>query len=91
MILFNNYFVLFLGNTDVGPKIKEMWEQEKVHRYKFEELITAHRVRPSLLYPLWHCAGYVLGAGNFYILNNKIQKYINITTQYYFNLRFIKL
>lgn len=46
-----------------------MWEQEKVHRNKFEELIQQRRVRPSLLFPLWHCAGYVLGAGknNFYI------------------------
>lgn len=68
----NNYFVLYLGNTSVGPKIKEMWEQEKVHRQKFEELITAHRARPSLLYPLWHCAGYVLGAGNFYTCKYKM-------------------
>lgn len=51
----------------MGPKIKEMWEQEKVHRQKFEELITARRARPSLLFPLWHCAGYVLGAGNICI------------------------
>ncbi|XP_050526337.1 5-demethoxyubiquinone hydroxylase, mitochondrial [Daktulosphaira vitifoliae] len=52
-----------LGNTELGPKIKEMWEQEKVHRNKFEELIQKHRVRPSALVPLWHCAGYMLGAG----------------------------
>ncbi|XP_015363109.1 PREDICTED: 5-demethoxyubiquinone hydroxylase, mitochondrial isoform X2 [Diuraphis noxia] len=52
-----------LGNSSVGPKIKEMWEQEKAHRYKFEQLINQNRVRPSLLFPLWYCAGYVLGAG----------------------------
>lgn len=51
-----------LGNSNIGPKIKEMWDQEKVHRYKFEELIQQRRVRPSFLFPLWHCAGYVLGA-----------------------------
>ncbi|XP_050425261.1 5-demethoxyubiquinone hydroxylase, mitochondrial [Adelges cooleyi] len=52
-----------LGNSEVGPKIKEMWEQEKVHRNKFEQLIQQRRVRPSALFPLWHCAGYILGAG----------------------------
>jgi len=64
LIIFNHF--LILGNSSVGPKIKEMWEQEKVHRHKFEQLITQNRVRPSLLFPLWHCAGYVLGAGNYY-------------------------
>lgn len=51
----------------MGPKIKEMWEQEKEHRRAFEELINQRRARPSLLYPLWHCAGYVLGAGRIYL------------------------
>jgi len=69
-IVFNYFYYLFsflfLGNSSVGPKIKHMWEQEKVHRNKFEQLITQNRVRPSLLFPLWHCAGYVLGAGKYY-------------------------
>jgi len=64
----NVIIVLFilLGNSSVGPKIKHMWEQEKVHRYKFEQLINERRVRPSFLFPLWHCAGYVLGAGEYF-------------------------
>uniref|UniRef100_A0A1B6E0A0 5-demethoxyubiquinone hydroxylase, mitochondrial n=1 Tax=Clastoptera arizonana TaxID=38151 RepID=A0A1B6E0A0_9HEMI len=53
-----------LGNTSVGPKIKEMWEQEKVHKAKFEELIVKHRVRPTVFVPLWNIAGFVLGAGS---------------------------
>lgn len=64
MIVFNHF--LNLGNSSVGPKIKEMWEQEKVHRDKFEQLIIQNRVRPSLLFPLWHFAGYALGAGKYY-------------------------
>ncbi|KAK9502479.1 hypothetical protein O3M35_011253 [Rhynocoris fuscipes] len=52
-----------LGNTSVGPKIKEMWEQEKEHRAKFEELIQKYRVRPTVLLPLWNIAGFALGAG----------------------------
>ena len=40
-----------------------MWEQEKKHRAKFEELIVKHRVRPTALIPIWNVAGFVLGAG----------------------------
>ncbi|XP_012258636.2 5-demethoxyubiquinone hydroxylase, mitochondrial [Athalia rosae] len=52
-----------LGKTSVGPTIQHMWDQEKVHRTKFEELIKKHRVRPTALIPLWNIAGFLLGAG----------------------------
>lgn len=52
-----------LGRTSVGPKIREMWEQEKVHKAKFEELINKYRVRPTVMVPIWNVAGFVLGAG----------------------------
>ncbi|XP_033215960.1 5-demethoxyubiquinone hydroxylase, mitochondrial [Belonocnema kinseyi] len=52
-----------LGNSSVGPTIRHMWEQEKKHRAKFEELIVKHRVRPTALLPIWNVAGFVLGAG----------------------------
>ncbi|XP_046622589.1 5-demethoxyubiquinone hydroxylase, mitochondrial [Neodiprion virginianus] len=52
-----------LGKTSVGPTIQHMWDQEKGHREKFEELIRKHRVRPTVLVPLWNVAGFVLGAG----------------------------
>ncbi|XP_012275852.1 5-demethoxyubiquinone hydroxylase, mitochondrial [Orussus abietinus] len=52
-----------LGNTPVGPTIKHMWEQEKRHREKFEELIVKHRARPTVLTPVWNVAGFLLGAG----------------------------
>nr|XP_039265804.1 5-demethoxyubiquinone hydroxylase, mitochondrial-like [Styela clava] len=52
-----------LRKTDVGPIIEEMWEQEKVHLAKFNELIPKHRVRPTVLTPVWNVAGWVLGAG----------------------------
>ncbi|XP_017757590.1 PREDICTED: 5-demethoxyubiquinone hydroxylase, mitochondrial isoform X2 [Eufriesea mexicana] len=52
-----------LGNTSVGPTIQHMWEQEKRHRAKFEELIRKYRVRPTVLTPVWNVAGFVLGAG----------------------------
>lgn len=40
-----------------------MWDQEKKHRAKFEELIRKYRVRPTVLTPVWNVAGFVLGAG----------------------------
>jgi len=52
-----------LGKTSVGPVIQHMWDQEKEHRAKFEELIPKYRVRPTVLVPIWNIAGYVLGAG----------------------------
>lgn len=40
-----------------------MWEQEKIHRAKFEELIQKYRVRPTAMLPIWNVAGFLLGAG----------------------------
>lgn len=51
------------GRTAVGPTIQHMWDQEKRHRAKFEELIRKHRVRPTVLTPLWDVIGFTLGAG----------------------------
>lgn len=59
----NNEFELLLGKTSAGPTIAHMWEQEKIHRAKFEELIQKHRVRPTALLPIWNVAGFILGAG----------------------------
>ncbi|EZA47077.1 hypothetical protein DMN91_009800 [Ooceraea biroi] len=52
-----------LGRTQVGPTIQRMWDQEKRHRAKFEELVRKYRVRPTVLTPLWNIAGFALGAG----------------------------
>ncbi|XP_065164760.1 5-demethoxyubiquinone hydroxylase, mitochondrial [Atheta coriaria] len=53
-----------LGSGPNGPLIKHMWEQEKEHRAKFEELIRKYRVRPTVMTPIWNVAGFVLGAGS---------------------------
>lgn len=52
-----------LGNTPMGPTIQHMWDQEKKHRAKFEELIRKYRARPTVLVPVWNIAGFLLGAG----------------------------
>ena len=52
-----------LGKTDVGPLIQHMWDQEKEHLATFNKYVPKYRVRPTALLPLWHVAGYALGAG----------------------------
>lgn len=52
-----------LGRTAEGPLIQHMWDQEKQHRAKFEQLINEYRVRPTVLTPIWNVAGFALGAG----------------------------
>nr|XP_004665488.1 5-demethoxyubiquinone hydroxylase, mitochondrial isoform X2 [Jaculus jaculus] len=52
-----------LGRTSVGPIIQKMWDQEKNHLKKFNELMVALRVRPTILMPIWNVMGFALGAG----------------------------
>ncbi|XP_025858974.1 5-demethoxyubiquinone hydroxylase, mitochondrial isoform X4 [Vulpes vulpes] len=52
-----------LGRTSVGPVIQKMWDQEKDHLKKFNELMVAFRVRPTILMPFWNVVGFALGAG----------------------------
>ncbi|KAK7112785.1 5-demethoxyubiquinone hydroxylase, mitochondrial-like [Littorina saxatilis] len=52
-----------LGNTAVGPVLKEMHEEELVHKAAFDKLMAEKRVRPTALLPLWNIAGFALGAG----------------------------
>jgi ubiquinone biosynthesis monooxygenase Coq7 len=42
--------------------IREMQEQEQRHLCQFDRLLIERRVRPTVLSPLWHVAGYALGA-----------------------------
>lgn len=49
-------------NPKLRPLLEMMWEQEKVHLDLFNDLVGEHRVRPSLLRPLWEVAGFAVGA-----------------------------
>lgn len=42
--------------------VSHMAEQEKQHLQTFEALMREREVRPTVLQPLWHVAGYALGA-----------------------------
>ena len=52
-----------LGKGAAAPTIKRMAAQEQVHLDTFNRLVGERRVRPTALAPLWHLAGFALGAG----------------------------
>ena len=52
-----------LGKGPQGAQIRHMYEQELEHLATFDRLIHERRVRPTVLTPLWHVAGFALGAG----------------------------
>ncbi|MCE2965526.1 MAG: demethoxyubiquinone hydroxylase family protein [Alphaproteobacteria bacterium] len=52
-----------LGRHALAPRIRHMAAQEKKHLETFTALLLKHNVRPTLLQPLWHVAGFALGAG----------------------------
>ncbi len=52
-----------LKGTDAETPIREMAEQEQRHLNGFDELVADRNVRPTLLSPIWHAAGFALGAG----------------------------
>ena len=51
-----------LRGTKWEGLIRHMQEQEQVHLDTFSRLIAERRVRPTALLPVWHVAGYALGA-----------------------------
>jgi ubiquinone biosynthesis monooxygenase Coq7 len=51
-----------LGRTDAAPALKEMLTQEEEHLKRFNGIMAARGTRPTALQPLWHVAGYALGA-----------------------------
>ncbi len=53
-----------LGAGQTGESLREMEEAERRHLATFNKLMVERRVRPTLLQPLWHLAGYALGAGS---------------------------
>lgn len=51
-----------LGGSRAGPIIRRMAAQERRHLDTFDKLVVERRVRPTLLSPVWHAAGFALGA-----------------------------
>ncbi|HYN38148.1 MAG TPA: demethoxyubiquinone hydroxylase family protein [Rhodospirillales bacterium] len=51
-----------LGRRPAGAVIREMAAKEREHLATFDALLPKRRVRPSALQPVWHVAGFALGA-----------------------------
>jgi ubiquinone biosynthesis monooxygenase Coq7 len=51
-----------LGRRRAAAPIRAMAAQEKRHLAEFDRLVTARRIRPTALAPIWHVAGFALGA-----------------------------
>ena len=51
-----------LGNTPSGPLLREMAAQEQKHLDRFNRMMAERHVRPTVLQPFWHVAGFALGA-----------------------------
>ena len=51
-----------LGRGTKGDLLRHMASQEQEHLRTFTGLIADRRVRPTVLLPLWHVAGFALGA-----------------------------
>ncbi len=51
-----------LGDSAARPLLEEMAAEERRHLKTFDDLIGDRQVRPTALLPLWHVAGFALGA-----------------------------
>lgn len=51
-----------LGRGPHAGQLEHMKAQEQVHLDAFAEMIATRRVRPTVLLPFWHVAGFALGA-----------------------------
>jgi ubiquinone biosynthesis monooxygenase Coq7 len=54
--------IAVLGRGPKGDILRHMQAQEQHHLDTFSRLIGERRVRPTALLPLWHLAGFALGA-----------------------------
>lgn len=53
-----------LRRSPATPAIRHMAKQEQRHLDTFDKLLVERRVRPTVLSPLWHVAGFALGAAS---------------------------
>ncbi len=51
------------GKERINDQLAHTEAQEARHLARFDELLNQHRVRPTLMAPLWRVAGFALGAG----------------------------
>jgi len=59
--IYDGQIAIFGKNSKIGKVIQHMANQEQIHIETFEKLILKHRVRPTVLLPIWNIAGFALG------------------------------
>lgn len=52
---------LIRSHPQLRPLMKHMYDQEEGHFKTFNHLIAKHRIRPTLMYPVWKAAATALG------------------------------
>lgn len=52
-----------LAGTEDEPVLRMMLDQELEHLDYFDKLLAERHVRPTVLQPFWHIAGFALGVG----------------------------
>lgn len=60
--IYEGQLAVFGDNHPMSDMIRHMKEQEDVHLERFNKLIHEYEARPTMITPLWHVAGYALGA-----------------------------
>lgn len=60
-LIYAGQYLALSHNKKLKPVIKHMWEQEIHHRSTFNKLQTEHRIRPSILTPLWKLGAFSMG------------------------------
>lgn len=64
--------------------LQQMWNQEKDHLRKFNELMIAYRVRPTVLLPFWNVAGFILGEFMLLLLLFVLEVFTSLSYSRYF-------
>lgn len=52
----------FTTDAKSRAEITEMYNQELEHLEKFNQLLAEHKVKPTVMMPLWNLAGFAMGA-----------------------------
>ena len=60
--IYAGQLAVMCDRAPLAGDVRHMAEQEAEHRAKFDALMAARGVRPTLLQPAWNVAGFALGA-----------------------------
>ena len=78
--IYRGQLAVFKENTEFGKEIKEMADQEEIHKSTFDEYIVKENVKPTALFPFWNLAGYALGLGTA-LMGKKQQWHVQLLSK----------